>query len=272
MALAQIGPLPLSRRTKRFIVIAERDGGNRERVTDGSYDAEPAWSPDGGEIYFTRLAAWQPGAESEIYAIDLETRSLRRLTENDVLDRLPDPRPTRRSLPAPPEPRNGDVVVPDLVGRHVLFEDERRRFRELGLRLRAVAFPTDEGVLAVVREQVPRGGSRVPEGTVVKVLASDLSLLYAGSAFSARVWKAHPDCEEDTNPRGPMYKDLVRRVLRRGMSRERVFSLLGDPENSDGRASDWPLGRRSLIRIDCIYFRVEFDRRGRATRFYQWQS
>ncbi|HEY4620901.1 MAG TPA: PASTA domain-containing protein, partial [Gaiellaceae bacterium] len=208
----------------------------------------------------------------EIYAIDLETRSLRRLTENHVVDRLPDPRPTRRSLPDPPEPRTGNIVVPNLVGRHVLVEDERGRFGALGLRLKAVPFTPDYGVLAVVDEQTPQGSSRVPEGTVVKLHVNDLTPLYLGSAFSTRVWKAHPDCAEGSNPRGPMYSDLVRRVLRRGMSRERVFSLLGDPERSDGRTLDWALGHVSFVRVDCIYLRIEFDRRGRATRFHQWPS
>ncbi|CAN5836846.1 hypothetical protein BH18ACT13_BH18ACT13_01450 [soil metagenome] len=69
----------------------------------------------------------------------------------------------------------------------------------------------------------------MPKGTVVKLAALDLGALYASGSFSAHGWKAHPDCEEDPNPRGPMYVDLVRRVLEKGMSKERVFSLLGDP-------------------------------------------
>jgi hypothetical protein len=259
---------------RSYIVVADRGGRERERITDRALDLEPAWSADGERIYFTRWPAQKLLAEdlhgdSEIYVLDLETRSLRRLTDNDVDDRLPEARPKPRSLPDRPEPRTGDVVVPDLRGWHLLFEEERRRFRNLGLTLKAVPFLIPrKGVLSIVDEQAPVAGSRVPEGTVVKATGSDLTGLYAGERFSAKVWRAQPDCKSP-QPRGPMYLDLVDRVLRRGMSRERVLSLLGDPARLRGRALDWPLGQRSYIRVDCIYLRVEFDRRGRATRFRQ---
>jgi len=270
IALAQVGPLP---QLKRFIVVVERDGGsNSKRVTTGPDDSEPSWSPDGGQMYFTRNPAGlltEDDEKLEIYRIDLETRSLSRLTENDVPDRSPDPRPARHSLPDPPETQTGEVVVPDLVGRHILFENEQRRFEKLGLQLMAVLFSTDHGVLAVVEEQAPRAGSRVPKGTIVKLAALDLGGLYARGVFSAQVWKANSDCKTNAKLRGPMYVDLIRRVLRKGMSKERVLSFLGDPERSEGRMFDWPLGRTSYVAVDCIYLRVAFDRRGQATRFYQ---
>lgn len=70
-----------------------------------------------------------------------------------------------------------------------------------------------QSVLFVV-EQSPRGGSHVREGTVVKLLALDVSNPFAGRRFSSRVWQAHPDCNEDANPRGRMYSDLAGCILR----------------------------------------------------------
>jgi len=178
-------------------------------------------------------------------------------------------------LPAVPEPVVGDVVVPDLVGRHVLLEDEERRFRRLGLTLKAVDFLAKDGVLTVVNAQVPHGGSRALRGSVVKVTGSDLGFLYSRGVFSAPVWRAHPGCAGAPERRVEMYGDLVRRVLRRGMPRDRVVSLLGDPERSANRRSDWALGRTTYGHakpIGCIYLRVQFDREGRARRFHQWAS
>jgi Tol biopolymer transport system component len=258
------------------IVVADQDGRSRERVTRGAFDSEPAWSGDGKRIYFARepparFAEEESASTSEIYVVDLETRSLQRLTNTAVAERSPDPRPADRSLPDPPEPVTGDVVVPDLVGRHVLFDDERRRFRALGMKLKALPhIPELESWLFVIDDQVPLGGSRVPRGTVVKVDASELASLYAHfrEEFSPERWKAHPECE-GISPRARMYWDLVSRVLRRGMSRERVLSALGEPGRSDRGSGVWPVGQLSVERVDCIYLQVDFDRRGRVTRFYQ---
>jgi Tol biopolymer transport system component len=270
LAFAHVAPLPASDQTRKFVVVARRDGDDLKHITGDAWDGEPAWAHDGERIYFSRAPYPKYSFRAtEIYAVDLETRSLRRLTENDVPDRLPDPRPSRRSLPDPPEPRTGSIVVPALRGRHVQVEDERRRLRQLGLKLRAVPLAPENGALALVREQAPRAGSRVPEGTVVMLAVEDLSFLYSGKAFSVRAWNEHPDCAGAPNPRALMYTDLVRRVLRRGMPREHLLSLLGDPARAEGQALDWPLGRQSFVRVGCIYLRVEFDRRGRATRFYQ---
>lgn len=266
--------LPADGRMESAIVITGQSGGSGERVTDGAFDLDPAWSDDGQRIYFTRQPASrldEPSREeeSEIYVVDLESRSLGRLTET-ATDRLPDPRPDDRSLPSPPEPTTGDVVVPDLVDTHVLIEDETRRFEELGLELET-AIPPDPDWLMVVNDQAPRGGSRVPEGTVVRLDGFDLSSLYAtpniAERFSAETWKAHPGCDADRRAR--MYFDLVDRVLQRGMPREEVLALLGKPGTSDAGTATWPIGVLSTEPVDCIYLRVEFDPRGRATRFHQ---
>ena len=76
MALARFGPLPLSERTRRVIVLAEPDGRNPEQVTRGAFDSGPAWSPDAMRIYFSRIpaASWfdeeASDNQEEIYALD----------------------------------------------------------------------------------------------------------------------------------------------------------------------------------------------------------
>lgn len=264
--------LPAGGVLKSAIVVADRDGGSRERVTGGtSLDSYPTFSGDGQRIYFARQPALQlfkkVSGQSEIYALDLETRSLRRLTDSAAMDRSPDARPPHRSLPDVPVPATGgDVVVPDLVDELVSLESERRRFRALGLKLRAW-FPPPPGWLFVVTEQVPVGGSRVPAGTVVKLDGYDLAGIYNTfrKRFSARIWKAQAGCKAGS-PRRSLYWDLVNRVVRRGSSRERVFSLLGEPGRLDGGSAAWPVER---LVGRCIYLRVEFDGRGRVTRFHQ---
>lgn len=257
---------------KSVIVVGDQHGGNPQSVTSGAYDTEPAWSHDGGRIYFTRkppVDFFGKASTSDLYVVELETGSVRRLTEAAVTERSPDPRPTRRSLPDVPEPVTGDIVVPDLLERHVRLQDEKRRFRALGLKLRAV-FPPDPNWLFVATDQVPPAGSRVPRGTLVKVDGSGLTSLYHHfrKRFSARDWKRHSECR-GLSPRARMYWDLVERVLRRGLRRERIFSLLGEPARSTSGSAAWPVGRLSSVRGDCIYLRVEFHGRGRVTRFYQ---
>jgi dipeptidyl aminopeptidase/acylaminoacyl peptidase len=83
--------------THLFTVPAE--GGTARQLTDGDWDHSGAeWSPDGSEIYLSsyrvedwdRPANWQ---ESEIYAVAVETGSIRRLTDRRGPDGSPVPSP-----------------------------------------------------------------------------------------------------------------------------------------------------------------------------------
>jgi dipeptidyl aminopeptidase/acylaminoacyl peptidase len=88
--------------THVFVVPAE--GGTARQLTDGTWNHSGiAWSPDGSEIYFTsyrepdwdRPANWQ---ESEIYAVDVETREVRQLTRRRGPDGSPRPSPDGRLI------------------------------------------------------------------------------------------------------------------------------------------------------------------------------
>jgi Tol biopolymer transport system component len=57
------------------ILIALVDGSAKENLTkDGAWDGDPAWSPDGRAIVFTRRAG-----HGELYAIDPDGANLRHL-------------------------------------------------------------------------------------------------------------------------------------------------------------------------------------------------
>ncbi len=86
--------------THVFVVPA--DGGTARRLTDGDWNhGQIAWSHDGREIYFTsyreedwdRPRNWQ---ESEIYAVEVETGRIRRLTNRRGPDGQPTPSPDGR--------------------------------------------------------------------------------------------------------------------------------------------------------------------------------
>jgi dipeptidyl aminopeptidase/acylaminoacyl peptidase len=77
----------------RHVFVVRADGGTPRQLTDGDWDhGAPEWTPDGREILFTALR--EPGAdtafrESEIYAVDVDTREIRQLTDREGPDRSP---------------------------------------------------------------------------------------------------------------------------------------------------------------------------------------
>lgn len=88
--------------THVFIVPA--DGGTARQLTDGDWNhGDIAWSADGSEIFFTsyrsedwdRPSNWQ---ESEIYAVSVANRRIRRLTNRRGSDGDPVPSPDGRLI------------------------------------------------------------------------------------------------------------------------------------------------------------------------------
>ncbi|MHC5004111.1 MAG: TolB family protein, partial [Planctomycetota bacterium] len=68
-------------------------GGTERQVTDGEYShRDPQWSADGGSLYVTAIREpdWEYlRGDTEIYAVDLETREITALTDRDGPDRGP---------------------------------------------------------------------------------------------------------------------------------------------------------------------------------------
>jgi len=56
----------------------DADGGNVRQLTDNpGSDINPAWSPDGTRIAFSRYRAW----DKDIYVMDADGGNVQRLTE-----------------------------------------------------------------------------------------------------------------------------------------------------------------------------------------------
>lgn len=84
------------------IFLVPADGGTPRQLTKGDYDhGSPTWSPDGGSLLFSGLLAddavyrW---AESEIYRLDVQTRSITQVTSRKGPDRRPVPSPDGRYI------------------------------------------------------------------------------------------------------------------------------------------------------------------------------
>lgn len=83
--------------THLFMVPAE--GGTARQLTSGDWNHNGvSWSPDGEEIYFTSYrtedwAAPEHWQESDIYAVEIATGSIRRLTDDRGADTSPVPSP-----------------------------------------------------------------------------------------------------------------------------------------------------------------------------------
>jgi hypothetical protein len=61
------------------IFVMDADGSNVHRLTRSGTDYNPAWSPDGEQIVFTRQEA---ASESDIFVMDADGPNVRRLTNN----------------------------------------------------------------------------------------------------------------------------------------------------------------------------------------------
>ncbi len=84
-------------KTNYDIYLMNSDGSNLQRLTDHSaVDARPEWSPDGQQLVFhtTRDYGSVGGSEIwdefEIYVMNLNDRSIQRLTKNKYFDAHPD--------------------------------------------------------------------------------------------------------------------------------------------------------------------------------------
>jgi dipeptidyl aminopeptidase/acylaminoacyl peptidase len=86
----------------RHIFVVPADGGTPRQVTDGPYnDGAPEWSPDGRTLYFSGLrtedAEYQV-RESEVYAVDAASGTVRQLTRRPGPDANPAVSPDGRRI------------------------------------------------------------------------------------------------------------------------------------------------------------------------------
>jgi dipeptidyl aminopeptidase/acylaminoacyl peptidase len=263
----------------RSLYVMKPDGKGIRRITRGFDDASPTWSPDASRIAFARGPAVEASSESlegagaatELYLVDVDSGTRRRLTRNSVYDGSPAWRVIHKPQPRPATTTAGEqVTVPDVERRELTLEELERIFGDAGLRFTLGTERRTPHARWIVVEQAPEAGTEVPRGSVVQLAVFDVSDPFAARKFDRELWLAHPTCEPD-NPRGRMVKDLLEQHLRKGTPRARVVELLGPPERSLGGA-DYPLGEWSGFRVDCDFLHVEFDSRGRLTRAYHWQS
>jgi len=87
------------------IYIADTDGGNVQRMTDGGYATSPSWSPNGQFLTFAWDRNYGPGAPGgrDIYIMDIASKRWTQLTHDSGSNDFPS-------------------WAPD--GRHIVFERE----------------------------------------------------------------------------------------------------------------------------------------------------
>jgi dipeptidyl aminopeptidase/acylaminoacyl peptidase len=260
------------------VYVMNADGTGIRRLTRGFDDWSPTWSPDGRQIAFARAprlgatlkAFREANAATEIYVVEAQGGTPKRLTRNRVYDGSPDWR-TFETVSSPPATTAGVLVtVPALERREMTLDELERVLGHVGLRLSLAGAHQDPNARWAIVKQAPDAGTEVPRGTVVQVAVFDVSDPFAGQEFDRRAWVAHPTCERD-NPRGRMVKDLLENHLQEGTPRAQVLELLGRPEHH-ARGLDYPVGEWSGFRIDCDFLHVDFDPSGRLKRAYHWQS
>jgi TolB protein len=78
-----------------YIVSTNPNGHGWRQLTEGFDDSSPTWSPDGREVVFSRrrASAFTDVYSSEIYAVQVRNRRVRRLTSNRTADEMPTVRP-----------------------------------------------------------------------------------------------------------------------------------------------------------------------------------
>ncbi len=132
----------------RHIFVVPAEGGTPRRLTDGEWDhSGPEWTPDGREILFSSLREEEADwiwRESEIYAVEVETGSIRQLTTRHGPDGGPVPSPDGRFIAYQGQDWSEDTYVEN--GLYVMEADgsnPRRIAGELGRSLGNVTWAPD---------------------------------------------------------------------------------------------------------------------------------
>ena len=84
--------------------------------------------------------------------------------------------------------------------------------------------------------------------------------------FDEEIWHAYHNSLDSGNPRGNMADDLRKNHLRRGMAKEQVIELLGEPESEkSSQLLEYNLGMWSGMGFDYDTLDIYFDSSGRLT-------
>ena len=98
------------------------------------------------------------------------------------------------------------------------------------------------------------------------ILFASLDNPFDDRPFSETTWAAYHQSTDYDSPRGQMYADLKRHHLRRGMSRDEVLALLGEPDLRESATHfSYSLGAWSGFRMDYDTLEVEFSKAGHLT-------
>lgn len=101
------------------IYTMDQDGLNRTNITqDSAFDNDPAFSPDGKKIAFTREHGAHPGANPEIYVMNSDGSNQTRLTNNSAPDGEPlfSPDGTKIVFTSYRDGGNPEIYMMDLDG------------------------------------------------------------------------------------------------------------------------------------------------------------
>jgi hypothetical protein len=107
----------------------------------------------------------------------------------------------------------------------------------------------------------------------VVVILSLIILLYPiwhnpfnDRTFEEEIWHAYHNSLDSDNPRGNMADDLRKNHLRRGMTKEQVIELLGEPDfEKSSKVLKYNLGMWSGIGFDYDSLDIYFDSAGSLT-------
>lgn len=83
--------------------------------------------------------------------------------------------------------------------------------------------------------------------------------------FDQTTWVQFYQSEDPNNPRGQMYDDLRKRLLKDKPDRAEVIAMLGEPDyGKSDRGYEYMLGAWSGFRIDYDSMHISFDESGRV--------
>ena len=85
--------------------------------------------------------------------------------------------------------------------------------------------------------------------------------------FDKELWRTYLHSIDSDNPRGNMADDLRKNHLQRGMAKQEVLDLLGEPDfDKQAHVFKYNLGMWSGTRIDYDSLDIQFDSSGRLIR------